>query len=184
VRFKGLFGDEFIRVDADLPTIDNGVLIYGGLGDNNSMWAAIMEKAWAFRRFNTGRYDTTTAGNPAEVLASLGILSTDLQPTGFNTTGMMNKIKNDLDAGKAAIGTTTLLDTTAGAPVLHQHCYVIDRVNTNASGTVTSVRLFNPHGVDNIPDGATNDANPSDGFVTVTPAQFMANFVGYNAAFV
>ena len=34
VRFKGLFGDEYVRVDGDLPVDSNGNLLYGGLGDN------------------------------------------------------------------------------------------------------------------------------------------------------
>jgi hypothetical protein len=141
-----------------------------------------MEKAWAFRRFGTGRYDTTTAGNPLEVYAQLGIASTDASPTGFNTTAMMNKIRTDLAAGRACTATTNPLSTASTSRVLPAHVYVIDRVNTNASGAVTSIRLFNPHGFDNVPAGSTNDAAPGDGLVTITPAQFMANFVAYNAA--
>ena len=182
VRFKGLFGDEFVRVDGDLPVDSSGNLLYGGLGDNGTIWAAVMEKAWAFRRFGTGRYDTTTAGNPLEVYAQLGIASTDASLTGFNTTAMMNKIRTDLAAGRAATATTNPISTASTSRVLAAHVYVIDRVNLDASGNVASLRLFNPHGVDNVPSGSTDDANPSDGLVTITPAQFMNNFVAYNAA--
>ena len=62
------------------------------------------------------------------------------------------------------------------------HCYVVDRVNLDAQGNVVSLRLFNPHGFDNVPAGSTNDAAPGDGLVTISPAQFMNNFVAYNAA--
>ena len=182
VRFKGLFGDEYMRIDGDLPTV-NGQLVYGQLGDNGTMWAAILEKAWAFRRFGTGRYDTTTAGNPAEVYAVLGLSSTDLQLTAFGSqTSMMNQIKSDLNAGRGVTATTNLISTTSGSKVLPAHVYVIDRVNTNSAGTVTSLRLYNPHGIDNVPAGSANDSDPGDGFVTITPAQFMANFFVYNAA--
>ena len=141
-----------------------------------------MEKAWAFRRFNTGRYDTTTAGNSAEVFASLGLQVTNLQLTGFSQTGMMNQIRNDLADGKMAVASSQQFETPEGSPILAQHAYMIDRVFTNASGAVTGVRVFNPHGRDNTKDGATADANPGDGLITLTPAQFMAAFVAYTAA--
>lgn len=65
--------------------------------------------------------------------------------------------------------------------MVKQHAYVVQRVFTDYNGRVTRVRLFNPHGRDSAPTG-TADSNPGDGLVTVTPAQFMANFVAYDAA--
>jgi hypothetical protein len=181
VRFKNIFnGDEYVRVDAELPTV-NGGLVYGQFGDNGTMWAAIMEKAWAFRRFNTGRYDTTTAGNSAEVFASLGLQLTNVQLSAFGTTAMMNQIRTDLAEGKMAVASSQQFGTPEDSPILAQHAYMIDRVFTNASGAVTSVRVFNPHGFDNTNDGST-DGNANDGLITLTPAEFMAAFIGYTAA--
>ncbi len=50
------------------------------------------------------------------------------------------------------------------------HQYTVVRVNRNSAGTVTSVVLRNPWGV----DGAGSDGS-DDGFVTLTTAQIYAH---------
>ncbi len=42
--------DIYVRVDGDLPTNSDGTLAYAKLGKGNSMWVAIIEKAWTFYR--------------------------------------------------------------------------------------------------------------------------------------
>jgi hypothetical protein len=94
---------------------------------------------------------------------------------------MMNQIRTDRAAGRMAVASSQQFGTPDDSPILGQHAYMIDRVFTNASGAVTSVRVFNPHGVDNTNDGSV-DANAFDGLITLTPAQFMEAFIGYTAA--
>lgn len=177
VRFKGIFGEEYVRVDADLPTdSDTGVFISAARG-NNSIWVPIWEKAFAFFRRNEGTYASIGSGNPGEGFDALGVQSDFFIPFG-DQNGLMNRIRDDVAAGRAVVGGTkdTLEDATA--PLIANHAYVVDQVQTNANGTVTAIVLYNPHGRDD----AGNDADTSDGFVTVTPQQMMANFESFNSA--
>ena len=53
-----------------------------------------------------------------------------------------------------------------GAPLVKNHEYMVVGVNKSANGTVTSVVLRNPWGY----DGKGNDADTSDGLVTISAA--------------
>ncbi len=51
---------------------------------------------------------------------------------------------------------------------------------TNASGVATGLVLRNPWGV----DGAGNDANPNDGYVTINGTQALGSMIGVVSAYV
>lgn len=62
VRFYNNGQPEYVRVDADL-WVDNGTPKYAGLGQENSIWVPIVEKAYAFFRKHKGTYPSIASGN-------------------------------------------------------------------------------------------------------------------------
>ena len=60
---------------------------------------------------------------------------------------------------------------TGGAPLIGSHVYSVIGAFVDGAGTVM-IQLRNPWGT----DGAGNDGNPNDGLVTISYAQFAANF--------
>ena len=63
------FGNNFYRVDSDLPVASSTSRTpsYAKLGANNSMWVAIMEKAFAHYRKGSNSYASIESGWSVEV---------------------------------------------------------------------------------------------------------------------
>jgi len=164
VRFHNEAGGEvYIRVDADLWTNSAGKPAYAGLGQQNTLWAAIVEKAWAFYRRNIGSYDTIDNHNTAgiSVFTALGVDFTKFDTETFaNGAAYLSAIKTALDAGKGvwlgAVGglsndTPMRMDdpTTDENESTYRrgaHIYTVDAVLTDAAGNPTGIRLYDPHG--------------------------------------
>ena len=142
VRFKAWWGDTYVRVDHELPVNSSGNPQYAGLGAQDSMWVAVMEKAWAFYRHNEGRYDSIEGGWPADVFAVLGA-SSDVYYRNWawlqSESEILNHISSQLSAGKA-VTLCTRDDTPSDNPIVGNHCYMIESVSVS-NGTVT---LRNP----------------------------------------
>jgi hypothetical protein len=144
VRFKGLWGNEFVRVDGDLPSANGENLRYAGK-PHNAIWVAIMEKAWAFYRRNEGTYASIAWGASSEVFSALGISNEVIYP-GSSRTALMNRLDSELSAGRAVVAHTnpTIKD---GVDELHQrHVYTLDHLVRDGNGTVTHVVVRNPYG--------------------------------------
>jgi hypothetical protein len=62
VRFYDSGQEVYVRVDADL-WLQDGNLAYAGLGLEGSIWAPIVEKAYAFFRKGQGTYQSISSGN-------------------------------------------------------------------------------------------------------------------------
>ena len=77
VRFYRGGVAQHIRVDADLWVTSPGNPMYAGLGKENSIWVAVVEKAWAFFRQREGSY-VSIAGGQSTDPAFLGVTSTPL----------------------------------------------------------------------------------------------------------
>jgi hypothetical protein len=170
------FGGRFYRVDNDLPVYSGSkALAYAQLGAQNSMWVAVMEKAWAYYRTSAKTYASIEGGWSIEVNRALGSTSAgerDIQSYA-NATNLLNDLANRLSTHQAV--TMGFLGLKAGTnpssiPLVMMHMYTVMSVVRNSSGTVTGVVLRNPWGV----DGAGNDANRNDGLVTLTGAQLLS----------
>lgn len=57
-----------ITIDDYLPVLDNNRLLYAGIGDDKSLWSALMEKAFAKLH---GNYARTVAGDPVDGVSTL-----------------------------------------------------------------------------------------------------------------
>lgn len=173
VRFRQGGSDVFVRVDADLPTW-YGQTAYAGLGNQDSLWVAIMEKAWTFVRQQTwgnplGTYAAIEAGWMSETFNALGLNSSD-RWFASDATSLMQQIQSDLQSGKAI---TYATKGSVEGLLVGNHAYTVDRVVTDELGNLTHLVLRNPWGVDG---GTGSDAEAADGYVTLTAAQVFANF--------
>jgi len=169
----------FVRVDADLPVGGSwGGLFYANFGAGESLWVAIMEKAYACFRYEStslaAGYGRLDGGWMDEGFGDHGFSSTGIW-SAADATSLMNQLRTQLAAGKAVTLATD--GPELGAPVLDEsHAYHVISVQTDAAGA-TSVLLRNPWGV----DGAGNDGS-DDGYVRLTAAQAYASWMGVISA--
>jgi hypothetical protein len=161
-----LGGNEYFRVDADLPTTDgwSKTLIYAGLGVEDSLWVALVEKAYTHYRTGANTYASIEGGLGNEALAGLNASNVGYDYTANYTSGqaVLDEVASLLDVGKAV--TFDVLAVAPGAPVVGNHTYTAVGVNRDATGNVISVTLRNPWG----PSGA-------DACVTLTGAELRAS---------
>ena len=162
---------KYVRVDADLPVADNGnVLAYAGLGSGDSMWVAVMEKAFAmYRRGGAGGYYGLDGGWMRETYNALGLASRTARTN--SSALLIQYVQAELSAGRSVTLATDV--PSADAPLVGSHAYAVAGVNLDAEGNPVSIRLRNPWGV----DGAANDG-ADDGYVTVTAHQALASLMG------
>lgn len=145
--------------------------IYAGLGNGDSMWVSIVEKAYAHYRTGANSYASIENGWAVEVNRAIGTTAAgDRAISSYSSaaalgTEIYNRWNNYeavtigfVGEKKAGVG---------GAQLIMGHMYTVISVSRNSAGTVTRITLRNPWGV----DGAGDDGNPSDGLVTVTPDQ-------------
>ena len=104
---------------------------------------------------------------------SMGMSSTNIWAT--TATDLSNQLNSALAANKAV--TMGIGSVPKGAPLIGGHAYTVDHVTKDATGAVVSITLRNPWGV----DGAGNDG-ANDGYVTITPAQALAGWIGATVA--
>jgi hypothetical protein len=179
---------KFYRVDGDLATYKGTTsLYYANLGTSQSIWAPIMEKAFADFRSGANSYNSLHGGGVNEPFVDLGGSPTGVWDSSSQTNTLMN-IYNALAAGKAVDALTPNSAATNGCPCVQWHVYSVESVQMTSLyipfygwlQIPTSVTLRNPWGVDG---GGSTDANTSDGYVTVTASQFFGYFTGASASY-
>ena len=172
VHFERSGGHYFVRVDGELPVDGSGQPVYAALGRGGSVWAPVVEKAWAFFRRSQGTYASINIGRPSEVYRALGLGDTRVEynPGAFRSDGgMLEKIDAVLDDG-GTVAYSTLDDQPSGSKVRENHILMVHRVVRNARGAATAVVLRDPYKSDT--PGAVDGAN--DGYITLTSAQAAA----------
>jgi hypothetical protein len=165
-------GNKFYRVDDDLPVnIGSTATAYAALGAQNSMWVAVVEKAFAHYRTGANSYASIENGWSVEINRAFGSSSAGEKSISSysNATALANDIYNRWNTYQAVtIGFLSARVSGANAPLVMSHMYTVMNVIRNSAGTVTGIVLRNPWGFDG---GGSTDSNTSDGLVTVTPAQ-------------
>ena len=174
VKFAGGGGHAkaAVTVDADLPTIADGRPAYAQLGSDDSLWVAVVEKAYAdYVNPKADSYATIAGGWMGDVFSSLG-LKASATFSAASATSLATLVQKDLKAGDFVTMGTTTGSAVNRTPLVGGHAYEIDSVTLDANGTVTAITLRNPWG---------NDL-ASGGYVTVTPAQALVAFAGLSVA--
>ena len=163
----------YVRVDGDLPVTSWGAMQYAGLGHEGSVWAPIMEKAFAcFRYGGLANYADLDGGWMDEAFGA-GLYGRAIWESD-DGEDLLSKISAELDEGKAV--TVAIFEPSRGSPLVGSHAYTVEAVETDAQGQRTLV-LRNPWGI----DGVGNDGN-DDGYVHVTPTQAYLSYWGVISA--
>jgi hypothetical protein len=160
-------GNNFYRVDADLPTLSasSTTPTYAGFGQDGALWMPLVEKAYANFRTGANTYASLNNGDPADALRAYNETSVgeSYHAAGSSAAATANDIFTHWNAYQSC--TICTGSVPAGSPLVGNHCYTVVSVTRNAAGVVTSIQLRNPWGPDN------TGGNP---FVNVTPAQLAA----------
>src|SRR5207244_11254324 len=119
VDMKTDAGDCFVRVDADLAVWGAGgtSLRYAQQGHQGSIWAPIMEKAWAYFRRSQDTYASIEWGWPAQPLKAFGGSSNIQHTADTSALAYLNFVAGELAAGKA-VTAGTIGTITDGSPVI------------------------------------------------------------------
>lgn len=176
VRFFSGATPVYEHLDATLPTNTNGNLIYSKLGQNNSLWVPLMEKALAAFRYGGDSYSNLDGGWMNEAYSDLGITSTN---TFYWTSAsaLLTQIQNELNSGEAV--TAGILTVPSGTPLITNHAYSVVAVTTDSNGNLIGLEVRNPWGVVGISGYAGNN-----GYLTITAAQAFGAIAGTTAGVV
>jgi hypothetical protein len=186
--------DEYFRVDTDLPVTlaDPTTPQFAHLGAGDSLWVALVEKAWAtdkekdYQNLESPIFNPLSeVGTPFYPLGQIGGTSRNLYRISDGS-----KVLADIAANGWAGTYCTRLNESDVETLVPSHCYAIIRSgkDKDGDGIPDKVTLYNPHGVDNLlkynPDGTVMldaQGNPvrgfldgtDDGKVTITIDQFV-----------
>jgi hypothetical protein len=160
------WGNDFYRFDNRLVHDGNNNLRSAALGQENSIWVGILEKAIAQSASPASpRWWALASAGPDRLLNAFGATQVSNPIMGqyaTSATNMGNKVAQAQRDGKVVIlGLTASTTTVPGG-----HAYALEGVNRDAAGNVTSLRLYNPWGVDGSSNGYA-DGQPDDGLVTL-----------------
>lgn len=172
-------GSKYYRVDNELstwlsfsgPTAAN--VEYAALGAGNSMWVAVVEKAYASYYSSAGTMQALNAGGHQEdVFTAFNMRyagSYQLSTTYGSGYYLANDFANRLAQG---FSITTSVMASDGS----SHAFTVSGLVRNAAGTITAIVLRNPWGYDGLtsfPNYATGNGgtNANDGYFSLTPDQ-------------
>ena len=160
-------GGKYYRVDGDLPTNSptSRATKYAGLGEESSIWVAMIEKAYAHHH-GGNKYANLDGGLSHWVFDAIGATG-NIKKSFSDGTDALNHIQSELNLGKAVV--VNIDSPSKGCPCAAKHAYMVEQVNFS-SGKPVSVTLRNPWGF----DGAGSDG-ADDGLVTVTAEQLAAS---------
>ena len=153
------------RVDADLyyEGGDPNDLVYANFGADDSLWVAIVEKAWALYR--DGTYDSLNNDTAYFALGHIGGRSTAL----WNIWPDPGWALNGVDYPELAAVAFSEYDDANTDILTESHAHAIIDVDV----TGDAVLLYNPYGK----DGTSRDDGTNDGFITLTVEEFKHDII-------
>ena len=164
VQFTRASQSFFVRVSNDIPQGAYWGYQFARPGTNATMWAVVMEKAYASFRTGANTYASLNAGWMGAVYNDLGVSSISFGLTS-SEANFFSMVSGDL-----ANGRPVTFGTSGSAPSLVRgHAYTLISATRDASG-VTRYVVRNPWGV------SGNSMENSSGYATLTYAQMQANF--------
>jgi hypothetical protein len=180
-------GGNYYRVDGDLPTSGpfSTTPRFARLGQQGSLWAPIVEKAYTLFRRGLGTYASLNGGGPSEVFRALGQRGLTIQR--FDTAyDALTSMSRDLQLGKA-VTIATNVTLSKGSSLVENHVYIVEQVhfirinigsfNLNIPFSVT---VRNPWGR----DGGNSNDGIDDGRVTVTGQELLNSIQDITSAWV
>ncbi len=166
VQFMSNNKPTFVRVSNAFSTGPFGGFMYAHPGSDGTIWAMVMEKAFAYFRTGANTYASINSGWMGEVYGDFGVSSTNFFTSSYTATTLFNLLSADLAGGDAIT-----LGTSQSPPnLVGDHAYTLVSVYKDSAGVAHYV-VRNPWGVSG--DALEN----SQGYATLTFAQMVANFV-------
>jgi fibronectin type 3 domain-containing protein len=145
---------------------DFGQFLYAHPGANNTIWEAVMEKAFCYFTTGANTYDSILAGGMEEVYGDLNVSQSSftLQPIGDSA------LFSQFSTALANHDEITLASSWPSL-LVSGHAYTLTSVYTDSNG-VNEYVVRNPWGCSGVP------LENNLGYATLTYAQFMQSFVG------
>ena len=175
-------GDNFYRVDNRLVVDKAGDqrTAYVSLGEQGSVWATVMEKAFCHHRMQADSYQSIEGGFSYDVFVE-AFQSQDAQQVWFNhdpsdqLTAAQHtaKIIEMMEGGYAP--TLGVDFAVVGTGLISAHQYVVLDYNLDVFGMVSTVRVYNPWGIDGM---TPTSGDPNDGIITLTMQMLVAGIAG------
>jgi len=160
-------GSNYYRVDAELPVDASGNLRMAGSGVDDSIWVAIIEKAYTHYRTGANTYASLASGWSTEAWNAIGASSTaKISYTSGNEAAAGTYIRNRMIAGNAVV--VSINNAPAASGLVSQHVYMVDAVDT----VLQQITLRNPWGTNGL--GANNNT------ITVALSSITAGMYGSN----
>ena len=154
----------FVRVSDSFSAGPFGGFMYAHPGTNGTVWAMVFEKAFCYFRTGANSFASINGGWMGEVYSDLGVNSTNFAPSASTDSALYSTLSADLSAGR-----TVTVACFNGPNLVDDHAYTLVGVTTSSTG-VHQYIVRNPWGVSG--DSLEN----SQGYATLTYAQFVANF--------
>jgi Ca2+-binding RTX toxin-like protein len=158
-------GNKQYRVDADLyhEPDDASDLVYANFAADDSLWVALVEKAWALYR--DGTYESLNNDTAYFALDHVGGASALL----WNIWPSASWALNGVDYPDVAAVAFTEYDDADTDILTDSHAHAI--IDVDVAGD--AVLLYNPYGK----DGTSRDDGANDGFITVTVDEFKNDII-------
>ncbi len=155
----------FVRVSNAFSTGPVDGFLFAHPGPDGSIWAMVMEKAFAYFRTGANTYASIASGWMGEVYNDFGISALTIGPTGYSQSALYNLLTYEL-----AHGDPVTLGTSLSPPdLVGDHAYTLVSAYTDSSGATYYV-VRNPWGV------SGDEIENAQGYATLTYAQMLANF--------
>jgi hypothetical protein len=167
--YGAAIGGKFYRVDGRFPTT-NGQLTGAHLGQGNSLWVPVLEKAFAV--YNDNDWEdlngSTIGQTPATAMEALGCKKVGSWGTWefwHTGSGAFDKIRSEFYGGYSCILAVAKPSSEGYHNLVAEHVYTVSGFKTIHG--VDYVQLRNPWGHNNNP-ALTGIANPSSPYVWVS----------------
>jgi len=167
VRFYRDGQEVYLRIDGDLPVRGSGSPAYARLGADGELWVPLMEKAYAFFRYEQNSYASINGGWMSTVYEEMTNMSTGFMWAYQSSDSVWRFMERTLAGGHAVTAGSYY---NASSPIVGSHAYMIKSLEQTDEGRFVTV--YNPWGV----DGRSYDANYYDGMLRLSMAQFQNSF--------
>jgi fibronectin type 3 domain-containing protein len=162
----------YVRVSNQfvVPQPGYAMPFFARYGPNKTIWALVLEKAYAYTRRGTNTYMSLNGGYEGEVYDTLGVTWQNFGLSNQSDAGLFATLSNDLATGKPVTFATTLKPPD----LVPAHGYTLVGV-TKVNG-VNLYQVRNPWG------GSGGKLENSSGIASLTFAQLVANMAGGTVA--
>jgi hypothetical protein len=153
----------FVRVNNSFPAGPFEGFKFAHPGASGTIWAMVMEKAFAWFRDGDNTYASTSDGGMWEVYTDLNVTSICIQPPAFTDDQLFDLLSTDLKRGDPVT-----FETICPADLVANHVYTL--VGLKIANGVNTYIVRNPWG------DSGDILENSQGIAVLNYAQMVANF--------